>query len=88
MQGISGTASVVGNQNGEHLNGDQFLQNRFRRETRAPLVQSANFTDTCFAVDGRCSTLPAQGRRAPRKTGGLYAGSGRVPTECCQSGGH
>jgi hypothetical protein len=37
---------------------------------------------------GCCSTLPAQGRRAPRKTGGLYAGSGRVPTECCQSGGH
>ena len=32
-------------------------------------------------TDGRCSTLPAQGRRAPRKTGGLYAGSGRVPTE-------
>ena len=30
--------SVVGNQNGEHLNGDQFFQNRFRRETRAPLV--------------------------------------------------
>jgi hypothetical protein len=26
---------VVGNQNGEHLNGDQFFQNRFRRETRA-----------------------------------------------------
>jgi hypothetical protein len=29
------------NQNGEHLNGDQFFQNRFRREpgqTRAPLV--------------------------------------------------
>jgi len=39
-------------------------------------------------TDGRCSTLPAQGRRAPRKTRGLYAGSGRVPTECCQSGGH
>jgi len=30
--------SVVGNQNGEHLNGDQFFQNRFRRETQAPLV--------------------------------------------------
>jgi len=30
--------SVVGNQNGEHLNGDQFFQNRFRCETRAPLV--------------------------------------------------
>jgi hypothetical protein len=42
VQGISGTASVVGNQNGEHLNGDQFLQNRFRvrsSEEKSPAVQ-------------------------------------------------
>ena len=53
---------MVGNQNGEHLS-DQFFQNRFRRETPGSAsgrtllrvgyssLQSANFTDTCFAVD-------------------------------------